>query len=151
MLIFKNSGLCVPSISNIYVSATLLSIWIWIVKFEKFFVKVRIVNLTAISFKTFMWYPCPFIDHFLLVEIPLQWAPTIFWKNLFGLSSEAPTVEFFCHWLALYFLPTKEVLFWLSSQDTLGNSPGFPDLIFAPVGGNKIDFPWQYSLDRWRK
>ena len=36
-------------------TATLLLIWIWMVIFDRFFMKVRIKNFTSISFKTFMW------------------------------------------------------------------------------------------------
>ena len=111
VLILKSSRLCVPPIFKKYDRINLLPIWIWIIKFEGFFVKVRIANFKAISSETFMWCLCPFFCLFPLVEVPLQYAPHPFveasvWMVIWGS----------CCWI---FLPldrsTKEVLAWQSS------------------------------------
>ena len=91
LLVFKSSRLCVPSIFKRYDTATLLSIWTWIVKFDRFFMKVRIANFTARNSKTFMWCQCSCFNHFPPVEIPLQCAPHLLeeafvWMVIWGSS-----------------------------------------------------------------
>ena len=63
-MIFKSCVLWVPPIFKKYARATLLSTWSWMVKFNKFFLKVRAADFNASSSATFMWKCLSSLNHF---------------------------------------------------------------------------------------
>ena len=75
---WTNFKLCVPSIFNRYVKATMLSPWRWMALCSKVFENVYITSFMAKSSETFMWFFISWADHIPPVEAPLHVAPQPF-------------------------------------------------------------------------
>ena len=73
-MIFKSCGLWVPPIFKKYARATLLSTWSWMVKFDKFFLKVGLQILMPVVLQHLFenaYLPLTISP----VETPLQYGP----------------------------------------------------------------------------
>ena len=114
MPVFKSCGLRVPPIFKRYARATLLSTWTWMVKSDKYFVEVRIVNFNASNSWTFMWKYFFFYDHFHFVETSLQYAPVILSRHLSEWPYGVPAAGFSSHCKVSSFPSTKGVPPWIN-------------------------------------
>ena len=87
----------------------------------------------------------------LPVEIPLQCSPHPLVE-----TSVKMVIRGSYYWI---FLLLDSLMFSIHQRSsflakfpiitTPGNFPDCSDLIFATVGGKKLNFPWKYSLDCW--
>ena len=84
------------------------------VKSDKYFVEVRIVNFNASNSWTFMWKYFFFYDHFHFVETSLQYAPVILSRHLSEWPYGVPAAGLSSHCKVSSFPSTKGVLPWIN-------------------------------------